>query len=59
MTASVSVCIRMRSPPRTFHSLALHIISQGSKKVPTVSKLENECYRAQQTLYNNLASAVQ
>lgn len=27
---------------RTFHSLALHIISQGSKKVPTVSKLEND-----------------
>ena len=26
---------------RTFHSLALHIIQQGSKKVPTVSKLEN------------------
>ncbi|HCT9709367.1 MULTISPECIES: DNA helicase IV [Citrobacter] len=27
---------------RTFHSLALHIISQGSKKVPTVSKMEND-----------------
>ena len=27
---------------RTFHSLALFIISQGSKKVPTVSKLEND-----------------
>ncbi|TKU43163.1 DNA helicase IV [Citrobacter sp. wls716] len=27
---------------RTFHSLALHIIHQGSKKVPTVSKLEND-----------------
>ena len=27
---------------RTFHALALHIISQGSKKVPTVSKLEND-----------------
>ena len=27
---------------RTFHSLALHIIQQGSKKVPTVSKLEND-----------------
>lgn len=27
---------------RTFHSLALYIISQGSKKVPTVSKLEND-----------------
>lgn len=27
---------------RTFHSLALHIISQGSKKVPTVSKFEND-----------------
>lgn len=27
---------------RTFHSLALHIIQQGSKKVPIVSKLEND-----------------
>lgn len=27
---------------RTFHSLALHIIEQGSKKVPVVSKLEND-----------------
>ena len=27
---------------RTFHSLALHIIQHGSKKVPTVSKLEND-----------------
>ncbi|HGY3715368.1 TPA: DNA helicase IV [Citrobacter gillenii] len=27
---------------RTFHSLALHIIQQGSKKIPTVSKLEND-----------------
>ncbi|QJQ14077.1 DNA helicase IV [Enterobacter hormaechei] len=27
---------------RTFHSLALHIIQQGSKKVPVVSKLEND-----------------
>lgn len=27
---------------RTFHSLALYIIQQGSKKVPTVSKLEND-----------------
>lgn len=27
---------------RTFHSLALHIIQQGSKKVPTVSQLEND-----------------
>ncbi|EGT4255289.1 DNA helicase IV [Citrobacter amalonaticus] len=27
---------------RTFHSLALHIIQQGSKKVPTISKLEND-----------------
>lgn len=25
---------------RTFHALALHIIQQGSKKVPIVSKLE-------------------
>ncbi|URO00705.1 DNA helicase IV [Leclercia adecarboxylata] len=27
---------------RTFHSLALHIIQQGSKKVPVVSELEND-----------------
>lgn len=27
---------------RTFHALALHIIQQGSKKVPLVSKLEND-----------------
>ncbi|MEZ6875327.1 DNA helicase IV [Enterobacter sp. KBR-315C3_2022] len=27
---------------RTFHSLALHIIQQGSKKVPVVSRLEND-----------------
>ena len=27
---------------RTFHALALHIIQQGSKKVPTISKLESD-----------------
>ncbi|QMI04798.1 DNA helicase IV [Citrobacter sp. RHB25-C09] len=27
---------------RTFHALALHIIQQGSKKVPTISRLEND-----------------
>ncbi|QOV65579.1 DNA helicase IV [Kosakonia pseudosacchari] len=27
---------------RTFHALALYIISQGSKKVPTLSNLEND-----------------
>lgn len=27
---------------RTFHALALYIIQQGSKKVPTISKLEND-----------------
>lgn len=27
---------------RTFHALALHIIQQGSKKAPVVSKLEND-----------------
>jgi len=27
---------------RTFHALALHIIQQGSKKVPVISKLEND-----------------
>ncbi len=30
---------------RTFHALALHIIQQGSKKVPIVSKLENDAAR--------------
>lgn len=35
---------------RTFHSLALHIIQQGSKKVPVVSKLENDA-QARQTLF--------
>lgn len=29
---------------RTFHALALHIIQQGSKKVPVVSKLENDSF---------------
>lgn len=33
---------------RTFHSLALHIIQQGSKKVPVVSKLENDTVARQQ-----------
>jgi len=27
---------------RTFHALALHIIQQGSKKVPAISRLEND-----------------
>lgn len=35
---------------RTFHSLALHIIQQGSKKVPTVSRLENDT-RARHKLF--------
>lgn len=35
---------------RTFHSLALHIIQQGSKKVPIVSKLENDA-QARQALF--------
>lgn len=35
---------------RTFHSLALHIIQQGSKKVPVVSKLENDA-QARQALF--------
>ncbi|EHM47167.1 helicase IV [Yokenella regensburgei ATCC 43003] len=34
---------------RTFHSLALHIIQQGSKKVPAISKLENDS-KARQAL---------
>ena len=33
---------------RTFHSLALHIIQQGSKKVPVVSQLENDTVARQQ-----------
>lgn len=35
---------------RTFHALALHIIQQGSKKVPAVSKLENDT-QARQALF--------
>ncbi|RAU38747.1 DNA helicase IV [Enterobacter sp. RIT418] len=35
---------------RTFHSLALHIIQQGSKKVPVVSRLENDA-KARQALF--------
>ncbi|WP_370973587.1 DNA helicase IV [Enterobacter wuhouensis] len=35
---------------RTFHSLALHIIQQGSKKVPSISKLENDT-QARQALF--------
>lgn len=35
---------------RTFHSLALHIISEGSKKVPQVSKLENDASARQKLL---------
>jgi len=34
---------------RTFHALALHIIQQGSKKVPTISALETDT-RARQDL---------
>lgn len=34
---------------RTFHALALHIIQQGSKKVPAISTLENDT-RARQDL---------
>ncbi|ADO49083.1 DNA helicase IV [[Enterobacter] lignolyticus] len=34
---------------QTFHALALHIIRQGSKKVPTISRLENDT-AARQTL---------
>ncbi|HFK4477310.1 TPA: DNA helicase IV [Citrobacter sedlakii] len=37
---------------RTFHALALHIIQQGSKKVPTISKLENDA-AARNTLFIN------
>lgn len=35
---------------RTFHSLALHIIQQGSKKVPVVSRLENDA-KVRQALF--------
>ena len=35
---------------RTFHSLALHIIQQGSKKVPAISKLENDTAARQKLL---------
>ncbi|HDR2278627.1 TPA: DNA helicase IV [Enterobacter ludwigii] len=35
---------------RTFHALALHIIQQGSKKVPAISKLENDT-QARQALF--------
>lgn len=35
---------------RTFHALALHIIQQGSKKVPSITKLENDA-QARQALF--------
>lgn len=35
---------------RTFHALALHIIQQGSKKVPAISRFENDT-GARQTLF--------
>ncbi|HEG1827896.1 TPA: DNA helicase IV [Enterobacter cloacae] len=35
---------------RTFHALALHIIQHGSKKVPSISKLENDT-QARQALF--------
>lgn len=38
---------------RTFHSLALHIIQQGSKKVPTISKLESDSSARQALLLKN------
>jgi Superfamily I DNA and RNA helicases len=34
----------------TFHALALHIIQQGSKKVPVISKLENDSAARQKLL---------
>lgn len=39
------ICERLNTDAisaQTFHALALHIIQQGSKKVPTISKLEND-----------------
>ncbi|MGE0971095.1 DNA helicase IV [Klebsiella sp. WOUb02] len=38
---------------RTFHSLALHIIQQGSKKVPSISQLESESQARQALLLKN------
>lgn len=38
---------------RTFHSLALYIIQQGSKKAPTISKLENDSAARQKLLVQN------
>ncbi|WP_434585690.1 DNA helicase IV [Klebsiella sp. R390] len=38
---------------RTFHSLALHIIQQGSKKVPAISKLESDSSARQDLLLKN------
>ena len=38
---------------RTFHSLALHIIQQGSKKVPTISELESDSVARQTLLLQN------
>ena len=38
---------------RTFHSLALHIIQQGSKKVPSVSQLESDSPARQALLLKN------
>lgn len=35
---------------RTFHALALHIIQQGSKKVPAITKLENDAQARQALL---------
>lgn len=35
---------------RTFHALALHIIQQGSKKAPMISKLENDSAARQKLL---------
>ena len=38
---------------RTFHSLALHIIQQGSKKVPSISQLESDTPARQALLLKN------
>lgn len=38
---------------RTFHSTALYIIQQGSKKAPTISKLENDSAARQKLLVQN------
>ena len=46
-------------PHATFHALALHIIQQGSKKVPIVSKLENDTAARHELFIAGVAQAMQ